>query len=171
MAGCGASGKEAEVGKGGPVAPVSGQKEGEERFLNSGPVELDARRDGGGKAWELSAESSRLGVDEDGKSRVFLSGVAGTVFEDGKVASRFTAKDAKADSEARSLVLSGGVTVSAEGKKATLVADKVRWIDERRVFAASGSVRIESPDWTLGPMDEVWALADLTKVGSPEKFK
>lgn len=44
-------------------------------------------------------------------------------------------------------------------------------MDDKQLFAATGNVQIDSPEWQLGQMQEVWATADLSKIGTPAKFK
>lgn len=140
------------------------------RIVQSGPVELAAARPDGDPAWSLKGQSSRAGLQEGGSTEVFATSVSGEVFEKGKPTSRFTANEAKAISATRQLVLTGKATVKAVQQDITIRAQNVRWMDDRQLFAAEGRVTVESPEWILGPMDTVWANADLTRVGSPEKF-
>ena len=165
-------------GCGGPPKTTTPQVRGnpeekppEGKVLNSGPVTVTAKGEKGGDAWTLRGESSRVGIDDDGGKRVYLTGVEGEVYDQGALASRFKAESAKANSETKALVLDGRVAVTSEGQKARLQADQVNWNEAKRVFVAKGNVHIESPGWTYGPMREVWATPDLKKMGSPEKFK
>lgn len=143
----------------------------EGKVLNSGPVTVRAQEKDGSQAWVLRGAGSRVGIDDDGGKRVFLTGVEGELYDKGIVASRMKSESAKANSETKSLVLDGSVVLVSEEQKATIKARQVNWNEAKRVFVAKGNVHIDSPDWTYGPMDEVWATPDLKKVGSPEKFK
>jgi hypothetical protein len=73
--------------------------------------------------------------------------------------------------ESKKLVLDKNVKVTSLSQKMTLQADKITWMDDKQLFAAVGNVLIDSPDWQLGKMPEVWATPDLSKIGSPSKFK
>lgn len=141
------------------------------RVVQSGPVRLAAARPDGDPAWTLTGRSSRAGLQEGGSTEVFATRVSGEIYEKGEATSRFTADEAKAISATRQLVLTGKATVKAVQQDITIRARNVRWMDDRQLFAAEGDVTVESPEWTLGPMDTVWATADLSRVGSPEKFK
>ncbi|MCB8932085.1 MAG: hypothetical protein M9921_03150 [Fimbriimonadaceae bacterium] len=51
------------------------------------------------------------------------------------------------------------------------MCETLEWRGEDRLIVARGNVRVESPDWKMGPEGELWANADLTRVGTPEEFK
>lgn len=144
---------------------------GVRRVVETGPIDLEAGRDDGTIAWKLHGKSSRLGLQDAGEKQVFAQGVTGEIFDKGKVASRFTSQDAKAASESKQMVLMGKVRIDSVTQNVSLYADKVAWMEERQMFSAQGNVRIDSPGWELGKMEEVWATPDLSKFGTPDKFK
>lgn len=156
-----------------PPPPVVNPSETEDsrRVIATGAVELKASRDDGSLAWTLHGASARVGLDDDGQNQLFASQVEGEVYEKGKVASTFRSQEAKAASETRQMVLTGKVRIDSVRQNVFLTADKVSWMEDLQLFSAKGNVRIESPAWELGKMDEVWATPDLSRIGTPDKFK
>ncbi|ARU42117.1 LPS export ABC transporter periplasmic protein LptC [Armatimonadetes bacterium Uphvl-Ar1] len=152
-------------------APESEKSEGPRRIIESGPLALEANNEQGDPTWKIKGEAARAGLQEDGENEFFITGVTGEIYSDGKTASTFTADSAKAVTESKKLVLDKNVKVTSLSQKMTLQADKITWMDDKQLFAAVGNVLIDSPDWQLGKMPEVWATPDLSKIGSPNKFK
>lgn len=147
------------------------EKPGDRRVIASGPVDMEAANLEGQKVWTLHGESSRVGMQSQGETEIFANNVSGEIFQKGKLASTFKALEAKAARESRTLVLNNRVEIQSVSDKIILRADKVNWMEDREMFAATGNVEIDSPGWQLGKMDEVWATPDLTKIGTPSKFK
>lgn len=152
------------------------------RIIESGKLTLEATDESGNPAWKVNGKSARAGIEETGDNQFFIETVTGEVFSKGEVASTFIADSAKAATETKKLVLNGNVKITSLGqntvktaqsndKKLTLTADKITWMEDKQLFAASGNVQIDSPDYHLGNMDEVWATPDLSKIGTPNKFK
>jgi len=141
------------------------------RIIASGPVDMEAANPEGKMVWTLHGESSRVGLETEGETELFANNVSGEIFQNGKVASTFKAMEAKAARESRTLVLSNRVEIQSLAEKITLRADKVNWMEDREMFSATGNVEVDSPGWLLGKMEEVWATPDLTKIGTPNKFK
>ncbi|MCB0825551.1 MAG: hypothetical protein KDC26_05140 [Armatimonadetes bacterium] len=139
------------------------------RVVNSGEVTITMKRDDGSVAFEINAESSRVGI-EDGSQEAFLNGVTGSLFDEGKEVSQFEAEEGKADSENKRLVLTKAKVKSME-RDLALNADTIRWMEDRKLFAAEGSVTIQGANWSFGPSDVLWASPDLSELGSPEKFQ
>ncbi len=139
--------------------------------METGPIDLEAGRDDGTIAWKLHGESSRLGLQDAGEKQVFAHKVTGEIFDGPELASRFSAEDAKAASESKQMVLMGKVRIDSVKQDVSLYADKVSWMEDRKMFSAQGNVRVDSPGWELGKMEEVWATPDLSKFGTPDKFK
>lgn len=141
------------------------------RVIASGPVDMQAADPEGEVVWTLHGESSRVGLETEGETQIFANNVSGEIFENGKVASTFKAMEAKAARESRTLLLNDRVEIQSVAENITLRADKVNWMEDRKLFAATGNVEVDSPNWLLGKMEEVWATPDLTKIGTPNKFK
>jgi lipopolysaccharide assembly outer membrane protein LptD (OstA) len=141
------------------------------RTIVTGKVTLESSNIDGKAAWKLNGEGARAGLQDGGNNEFFLSAVTGEIFENKKTSSTFSADDAKAATETKKLVLIGNVKLSSVEQKVSLTADKITWMEEKELFAATGNVQIDSPEWLLGKMDEVWATPDLSKIGTPSKFK
>lgn len=140
------------------------------RVVESGAVHLESADADGNKIWTLNGRSARAGL-QDENSEFFLNEVTGEIYDRGAVASTFAAAEAKAETISKRLVLNQGVSITSKDQNLTIRADKILWMEDRGLFAASGNVQIISPDFSLGKMDEVWATPDLSKVGSPRKFE
>lgn len=156
--------------------PVPSPKESEtpesvRRVVESGKFKLESTNSAGKTVWILNGEAVRAGLEESGNNEFFVTTATGEIYTDGEVASTFTADEAKASTETKKLVLDQNVMIKSNSQKLTLKADKITWMEERQLFAASGNVKIDSKTWQLGDMPEVWATPDLSKIGSPNKFK
>ena len=141
------------------------------RVLQSGPSELETRREDGSLAFVIRSQSSRASISKGGKNQLFAQGIKGEFYDKGKVASRFTATEAKVDNVTKRVVLTGKVVLTSESRGVTMRSTRLEWEDKLRIAKSSGDVMVESKDWRLGRMKEVWATSDLSKVGSPERFK
>lgn len=143
-----------------------------ERTVHSGSGEATRRSEeaGRGKEWTVKWKSAVLDVGSDGAIGGSMEGVVGVLYRDDKPASDFSADRADADRATGVLVLSGRVRVAAREGGTVLTCQSLTWRVDDRVAAARGDVRVESPDWTLGPAPEIWANADLTRAGTPEAY-
>jgi len=88
--------------------------------------------------WELRAESLQVDADQD---EVRLTGVEGTFLERGSPAVTFTAPRARFDVKTRDITLSGGVRARAGGSR-SVDAREIRYVASRRLFIATGGVRL-----------------------------
>lgn len=141
-----------------------------ERVLASGKAILETKREDGSIAWTVEADSSRVRVGDGGAESAELSGVRGSLRgPDGRL-TKFTAQRADANTTTRRLVLTGKVNITAPEPGATLTAEKVRWLDDRELFAAEGNVMVQDERWQFGPSPELWATVDLKEVGTPDRF-
>ncbi|MFM9872048.1 MAG: LPS export ABC transporter periplasmic protein LptC [Fimbriimonadaceae bacterium] len=141
------------------------------RTIVTGAVKLESGNSDGKAAWKVNGQSARAGLEDGGRNEFFLSAVTGEITEKQKVSSTFVAEGAKASTETKKLVLTGNVKITSIAQKINLKADKITWMEDKELFAATGHVQIDSPEWLLGQMDEVWATPDLSKIGTPSKFK
>lgn len=144
----------------------------------SGRVTITARDAAGEVAWVVHARESS-GEIVGHASTMTLTGVEGELRSKGRVVSTFAADAADADQATRSLDLRGHVVVrrmpdKAEGKTPaeplTLTADRAKWLDDRKVVAAQGSVWVRSSVYEMGEYAELWATEDLGKIGTPDRF-
>jgi len=117
---------------------------------------------------------------EKGPSAGRLEKVSGELYREGKLASRFTADAGYADDAKHELKLEGAVHVVSEQTEkkdkmtATLTCDRMIWRTDELLAKAYGGVKIvfkseekDKTGGTIGPMDELWCLPDLEKVGTP----
>ncbi len=156
----------------------------------------------GGEATELDANrlplyhvvwtSAQIDVaDQSGINAGTMNGVAGEMYEKGKVVSTFKADHAWANRAAltpngpyylRILVLTGSVTAESKirGKplarspgpiQATMACDKLEWHNNEKIVKAFGHIRISGTYAVLSGLDEVWATPDLKYFATPSMFK
>lgn len=148
------------------------EKKGNRRVLETGgEVTLQVARPDGTLAWDLTAATSRLAIEEEGRKQGFFTNVSGTLMDEGKPVSEYQAAEAKADTQARTLKLFNKVSISSLTYKATLTAQDTEWLEDRKLISASGSVYVKTDLWTYGPFSTLLATPDLTKIGSPDQFK
>lgn len=126
-----------------------------------------------GKAgkWLIDSGEVIFKIDNDDKSRIEMTGVAGRLFEEGEIASKFFSEHGLADSEEQTLVLLGQVKITSEENEIYLTAKKVTYDEESQLITAEGSVWLRSDTWNLGPLDKLVSNPSLTKVGTPGTFQ
>lgn len=144
----------------------------------------------GEKMWRIAWKSAE--VLADGETKVGnMTGVTGETFEtvtrgagkaETRLASRFDAETAEADSKVNRLILKGKVKISATN--GTMLADRVEYDATRAFYKATGNVTFErikdetSEGGLIGPMDSLYATshtdaagkAILDKVGTSENY-
>ncbi len=156
-----------------PVEKAASKSEEDlkKRTIVTGKLTLESSSNDGQASWRVNGNGARAGLKEGGSNEFFLEGVTGEIFENKKTSSTFSATEAKAATETKKLVLTGNVKLTSVPQKVSLTADKITWMEDKELFAATGNVQINSPEWQLGNMNEVWATPDLSKIGTPSKFK
>lgn len=132
---------------------------------------VTARNEKGQTTWVLSAESSSVVLAQGQEIDAEVQGVTGELYRDGKLASRYEARTGVANDARRTLKLKGTVRVTSEERKIVLSAAEIEWVDDRQLIAARGSVWIRSDAYEMGPLPELWATPDLSRIGSPDRFK
>lgn len=138
--------------------------------VQTGAIEVIQRGAGRELEWTCSADSSEVTYDGNGKLSGTLRNVRGFLYEKGRQASTFEAREAYADQASNVLRLSGGVKVTGVVERATLSAGQVSWLAERKMIEASGDVQVSSQQYEMGKMQKLWAKPDLTDVGTPDMF-
>ena len=121
------------------------------------------------KQWYIEWQSANLAII-NGQQSGDMFKVKGNAFEKGEVASTFSADHAEADRAADRLILDGGIKITSEATKAVLTAKKVEWLPNDKLFKASGDVSLDSPKGVVGPVDVLYADANLKKVASSIKY-
>lgn len=124
----------------------------------------------GDRAWIARAEGTQVRVREGGGSVAVLTGVTGTLYENGAEASKFRSPNAEAVQSEHTLTLLGGVTVIALERGLTLKADRVTYREDLQLIEASGTVTVTSDVYVLGPFETLVTTPDLRKVGTPDTF-
>lgn len=169
LVGCGSGGSNKAAS---PATSNSGaDPESPLRVVESGALTLTSRRDDGKVAWVLNGKSSRTLFTDDGAERqVVLEGVSGEMMDEQGTASTFTAAEGTASANDNRVVASDA-TVKSARDDIELSTSTLRWMEDRRLFAAEGNVWLKGKGWTLGPAPVLWATPDLKKVGTPDKFE
>jgi hypothetical protein len=132
---------------------------------NNTRTELKTRE----KQWYIEWQSANIAI-VNGQQSGDMFQVKGNAYEKGKVASSFFANHAEADKAADRLILDGGIKITSESTKAVLTAKKVEWLPKNKLFKASGDVLLDSPHGVVGPVDVLFADANLKKVASSIKY-
>lgn len=123
------------------------------------------------KLWDISWKQANLAM-VDGNQSGTMEDVTGNIYDKGKVASTFSAKHGEADKAVNRLIIEGGIKVTSITEKSVMTAKKVEWLADLKVFKASGDVLVEGPHGVAGPAGQLFATADLKKIGtSLEYFK
>ncbi len=123
------------------------------------------------KLWDIAWKQANLAM-VDGQQSGTMQDVTGNIYDKGKVASTFSAKHGEADKAVNRLIIEGDIKVTSIAEKSVMTAKKVEWLADLKVFKASGDVLVEGPNGVVGPTNQVFATADLKKIGtSVEYFK
>ena len=119
--------------------------------------------------WHIAWQSANIAIVNGNQSGNMFK-VTGEAYEKGEVASTFFADKAEADKAGNRLILDGGIKITSKISKAELTAKKVEWLADFKVFKASGDVLLESPQGVIGPVDFLYADAQLKKVASSKEY-
>lgn len=166
------------------VDPPKPKEPGVDRTVYTGSGEATQRADDKARErrWTVNWDSAQIDVDADGGIGGSMEGVRGVLYQGDLPSSDFTAKAAVADRDTGVLTLSGDVRVvrrveapngkgaSPEDEAARLECDALEWHSDRDLLMAKGRVRVETDSWLMGPTDELWTNAKLTRVGTPDRF-
>ncbi len=124
----------------------------------------------GARLYTVAWKSAALTLAKSGIQEGRMNGVSGTVYEDGKPKSTYSAETGYARKASGDLRLEGRVVVKSPRYGSTLTARKLEWLPDVKRYRASGDVRV-SGDWgVMGPADVLLATSDLKIVGTPENF-
>jgi lipopolysaccharide assembly outer membrane protein LptD (OstA) len=138
--------------------------------IGTGPVEVKVAGKDGSPAFVVRAQSSEIEVEKGG-SQSGLERVDGEIFQQGKVAARFSASRGQVDQASRSLLATGSVVVRDTKRGIALRADRVRYREGEAKLVASGRVTVSSESWRIGPFDQLAATPDLSRVGTPDRMR
>lgn len=118
--------------------------------------------------WIVRWQAAAMSVEGDTASTGRLKGVSGTVFQKGKPVCGFWSDEGEADGAAEILTLRGKVRVVHSESKATLTCDELVFRSKEERYEARGTVALDSDAYRVGPLDAMWANADLTQGGTPQ---
>lgn len=138
------------------------------------------------KLWDIEWKSANLVIKQvkdmfgEMKSKQFgtMKGVKGVVYDNGKIASTFSAELAEAFETDDRLKLSGKVVLTAitidkkdNSKKTTVLkSNEVLWDPQKKQYVARGAVEVDSPSGYLAPTDKVLASSNLDKIATSEDY-
>lgn len=139
-------------------------------MANTGPTSIERRNEKGQVAWIVRGESSRVRFSADGDLGGEIANVEGQMFAAGKAANRFRAKAGRADQDRNRLVLVGEVRIEDLARGAILTADRVVYDGAKEQIEASGTVKVLSESYSMGPFETLLATPDLSDIGTPDRF-
>lgn len=153
-----------------PAPTAEAPKEKPPVELATGPVELEVRDESGKTAFVVRARASEIAMESSG-AKSGLKEVSGDIFQGGKVASRFKAARGEVDQKARTLLAEGKAELRDTARGLVLRADRVRYRESEARVVAEGGVTVSSEEWQIGPFDRLVATPDLSRVGTPDRFR
>lgn len=133
-------------------------------------VTLEHKDEEGKLVYRATAQRSRTAIEGEELNEVRLADVEGELFEEGKLASTFTAPAGRAKNANRTLSLAGGVTITSEEQGLKLEAERVVWTEGEGLIEAAGEVVISNDKLELGPAQKIFAEPDLSRIGTPDQF-
>ncbi|MCW5943723.1 MAG: LPS export ABC transporter periplasmic protein LptC [Fimbriimonadaceae bacterium] len=119
--------------------------------------------------WIVRWRAAAVSVEGDAASTGRLKNVSGTVFQEGKAICDFEADEGDADGATETLTLTRNVRVVHKESKATLTCDELVYRGKAERFTARSNVVLETDRYRVGPLDAMWANADLTQGGTPNE--
>lgn len=122
------------------------------------------------KLYTVTWKSSALELAREGIREGKMNDVGGTVYEEEKAKSTFTADTGYAKKETQTLFLEGRVVVKSPQYRSTLRAKKLEWLPDVKRYKATGNVTVDGPWGQIGPADELLASSDLKTIGTPKAF-
>lgn len=125
----------------------------------------------GAKLYSIQWKSAAITIGRKGLEEGRMNGVSGTVYEEGKAKSTYTAETGFAKRESGDLRLEGRVVVKSPQYGSTLTARKLEWLPDVRRYRATGDVRVTGAWGVIGPTDSLVATSDLKTVGTPGSLK
>ena len=142
-----------------------------QREVQTERVSATQKDDAGKIVWEVKARSANLDYRGDGQTMGEMSGVTGTIHDEGKPVSAFEAEQGSADQATKVLSLEGRVKVRSIARGETLEADRVVWRAGKRLLEADGNVSVDGDGYRLGPFPRILAAPDLGTIGTPDRFE
>lgn len=181
---CGACGKAPRKEANPPKDPADeAAKESRRLYTGSGSATLRDTEGDRPIRYILRWTSSQLDYSqEQGALGGRLEEVSGELYQQGKLASRFTADHAMANKAKNLLRLEGnvvieGLDVDEKGKvisqevAATLRCQRMEWNTKQEMMRAYQKVTVVSRQGTVGPLNELWCDPSVRRAGTPGFFQ
>lgn len=118
----------------------------------------------------MTAQKSDVIYRSDGRLTGTLEAVAGKLYDKNGLAATVTAESGEADQTRKRLDLAGHVMIKSKDGKTTLRTGRMRWLADIEMIEAWDGVEVITDDYKMGPFKRVWATADLTMIGTPDRF-
>lgn len=130
----------------------------------------------------VKSPESTINMGTGGPEYGELEDVTGEIRKGGVTECQFEGPHASVDREKKTLVLDGGVKVTAvqrednpDGKETSVTivmrSQRLRYDQNLKRIEAEGNVTVTSQGMTLGPLPKLWAKPDLSKIATPGKFQ
>jgi lipopolysaccharide export system protein LptA len=144
----------------------------EQRTLHTEAGQTTKRAEGGGRIqWVVAWESAELDYLTETEYGGRMKNVKGTIFEEGKAAGTFRADRAEAQKRSNRLKMFGHVVLLSKAPQSTLSCDELEWDAGAEVVKAKQNVNLNTLDYKMGSIPEVWATPKLDVVATPELFE
>jgi len=121
--------------------------------------------------WSIEWKESKIQYNEAGQFGGEMELVRGRIYRAGVETASFVARQAKAEFGTNRLTIVGGIKVVSKDPASELVCDTLVWDPELDRIEASGTVRIESAPYRMGPFDAVYCSPDLREIASPDMYR
>jgi len=141
-----------------------------DRPISTGVVSVQQKKPDGKPEWELTAQRSSVTYRGDGRLKGSLELVTGKIYDKNGFAADVSADTGEADQTKKRLDLAGHVMIKSKDGKTTLRTGRMRWLADLEMIEAWDGVEVVTDDYKMGPFKRVWATADLSKVGTPDRF-
>ncbi len=179
VAGCGSGGstpakKPADVPKKDEIA----------QRIGTGGIEVTSRDEKRTEVWQANAKKATVDIAKSGAIRAAMTGVSGTIFDEGKAAADFSADRGQADQASQELSLRENVelteivTVKSPGNQedppivpGKIVGKTLDWLPTIKMIQVQGAVTFKGRGLRVGPLASVWVTPDMKQVGTPDSFK
>jgi hypothetical protein len=122
------------------------------------------------KLWDLTWTAGNVALPGPNQTQAQLANVSGSLYLEQKVAGTYRGDVGTADEAKQVLTLRGNVQLTSVQYGAVLTCDEIRYEGDRKLVRAKGHVRVVNKDGRMTNDAELWATADLEKVGTPDIF-
>lgn len=123
----------------------------------------------GKRLYSIAWKTALITLGPKGLQEGTMNAVTGTIYQEEKPKSTFSAETGYAKKETKTLRLERRVTVRSTTSKLVLTAEKLEWLPDVKRLRASGNVLVTDGSTAMrAPVLD--ATPDLRKVGTPDAF-